>query len=169
MFKIDRICPTETYRKNIYAYFYIIHIIIEFLKFYSILSVKINAMQSGNCTPFYGKERMRYRNLAVTSESVAKIGGGNASMLFGNTLCGYAPDSFVTKQALCRLFGCTDRTLRRMVARRDLPPPDILNGKNVWRAGLLGAWLADAAERKQAQINADAARLRAMMTERWAN
>ena len=109
------------------------------------------------------------KSTAGSSESVAKIDGGNASMLFGNTLCGYAPDSFITKQALCRLFGCTDRTLRRMVARRALPPPDTLNGKNVWRAEILGAWLADAAERKQAQINADAARIRALMAERWAN
>jgi hypothetical protein len=112
---------------------------------------------------------MRYRTVENPSESVAKVDSGNASMLFGNTLCGYAPDSFVTKQALCRLFDCSDRTLRRMVAQQDLPPPDILNGKNVWRAGILGAWLADAAERKQAQINADAARLRAMMSERWTN
>jgi hypothetical protein len=112
---------------------------------------------------------MSYNSTVGTSESVAKIDSGNASVLFGNTLCGYAPDSFVTKQALCRLFDCSDRTLRRMVARQDLPPPDILNGKNVWRAGILGAWLADAAERKQAQNNADAARLRAMMTERWTN
>jgi hypothetical protein len=112
---------------------------------------------------------MLNKSTVGTSESVAKIDSGNASMLFGNTLCGYAPDSFVTKQALCRLFHCTDRTLRRMVARRDLPPPDILNGRNVWRAGMLGAWLADAAERKQAQINAETARLRALVAERWAN
>ncbi len=112
---------------------------------------------------------MLHHSNTENSESIATVDGGNASMLFGNTLCGYTPNSFVTKQALCRLFGCTDRTLRRMVARRDLPPPDTLNGKSVWRAGILGAWLADAAERKQAQINAEAARIRALLADRWGN
>ena len=79
------------------------------------------------------------------------------------------PDDLITKAALCRLFECSERTLRRMVARRDLPPPQTAAGKNVWPAGMLGKWLADAARMKQAEIEAEARRLRAIIAERWNN
>ena len=84
-------------------------------------------------------------------------------------LLAQGPDDLITKAALCRLFECSERTLRRMVARRDLPPPLIVAGKNVWPAGMLGKWLADAARMKQAEIEAEARRLRAIMAERWRN
>jgi len=79
------------------------------------------------------------------------------------------PDDLITKAALCRLFECSERTLRRMVARRDLPPPQSVAGKNVWPAGLLGKWLTAAARMKQAEVEAEARRIRAIMAERWNN
>ena len=99
----------------------------------------------------------------------AVLSGHGSTTVFGNTLNSYAPDGFVAKQALCRLFKCSGRTIQRMIARRDLPHPVMLAGKRVWHAGTLGAWLADAAKRRQAEIEADAARIRAILADRWSN
>lgn len=102
-------------------------------------------------------------------ESAVTLANGNTTAVFGNTLNCYAPDGFITKQALCRLFECSGRTIQRMIVRRDLPPPTNMAGKAVWHAGAFGAWLADAAKRKQAQVESEAARIRAILVDRWNN
>lgn len=84
-------------------------------------------------------------------------------------LLAQGPDDLITKRALCRLFECSERTLRRMVKRRDLPPPLRVEGKSVWAAETLGKWLADAAKRKQVEIEVEARQIRAIMAERWNN
>ncbi|MCD7895973.1 MAG: hypothetical protein LUG50_04780 [Planctomycetaceae bacterium] len=64
------------------------------------------------------------------TKSVSSIAGnGISATVFCSTLNGYAPDDFVTKQALCRLFECSGRTIQRMVARRVLPSPVGCSGK----------------------------------------
>ncbi len=56
-----------------------------------------------------------------------------------------------------------------MVARHVLPSPVKRSGKRLWHVGALGAWLADAAKRKQAEVIADAARIRAILADRISN
>ncbi len=99
----------------------------------------------------------------------AIAGNGISTTVSDNTLNGYAPDEFVTKQALCRLFECSGRTIQRMVARRVLPSPVVREGKRFWHVGTLGAWLADAAKRKQSEVYAEALRIRAILADRLRN
>ena len=115
------------------------------------------------------KANMIYHSKENASETTSTIGGGSAAQVFGNVLNGYAPDSFISKRALCRLFHCSERTIQRMVARRDLPSPVTVSGKRGWLAGTLGEWLADAAKRRPAEVAAEAVRLRAIMADRWNN
>jgi predicted DNA-binding transcriptional regulator AlpA len=75
---------------------------------------------------------------AVTSEMVMSLGK-------------YRDDDYITKVGLAEVFGCTDRTLQRMVERLDIPPPMLLAGRKVWIVGKLRAWIAQAAERQEAQ------------------
>ena len=79
------------------------------------------------------------------------------------------PEELVTKRALCRLFECSERTVDRMVARRDLPRPVTVSGRKVWTAGTLGQWLADAAKWKQAEIDAEAIQIKFILAKRWHN
>ncbi|MCD8140364.1 MAG: hypothetical protein LUE17_11400 [Planctomycetaceae bacterium] len=96
-------------------------------------------------------------------------GNGISATVFCSSLNSFAPDEFVTKQALCRLFECSGRTIQRMVARRVLPSPVMRSGKRFWHVGTLGAWLADAAKRKQSEVTAEAARIRAILADRMRN
>jgi len=57
----------------------------------------------------------------------------------------------VTKRELCRSFGCSERTLQRMVERFEIPPPMTLAGRKVWIAGKVRAWIVEAADRKEAE------------------
>lgn len=63
----------------------------------------------------------------------------------------YRDDDYITKIGLAEAFGCTDRTLQRMVERLDIPPPMPLGKRKVWIVGKLRAWIAQAAERQEAQ------------------
>lgn len=112
---------------------------------------------------------MIHHTRETKSETTHTIGGGTSLPVFADTLNGYAPDAFIGKKALCRLFQCSGRTIQRMVARRDLPPPLTHAGKCGWFAGILGQWLAEAAKRKQGEVEEEAARLRAIMADRWNN
>ena len=66
----------------------------------------------------------------------------------------------MTKAELCRALNCSERTLQRMIERFELPPPMTLGGRKVWIAGKVRAWLAEAAERKEAEALKEARRLR---------
>ena len=50
---------------------------------------------------------------------------------------------------LARILGVSSRTVRRMVARFELPPPVPLAGRSVWLAGRILAHLEAAAERAE--------------------
>ena len=99
----------------------------------------------------------------------AKGGGYGSGFVQDIMACTHDPDELVSKQALCRLFECSGRTVQRMVARRDLPPPLTVAGRKYWQAGTLGKWLAAAARWKQAEIEAEARKVQAIMAERWRN
>jgi predicted DNA-binding transcriptional regulator AlpA len=73
----------------------------------------------------------------------------------------YGDGTYLTKPEMGRVFNCSDRTLQRMVERFEIPPPMTLGGRKVWIAGKVRAWLADAAERREAEALKEARRLRA--------
>lgn len=99
----------------------------------------------------------------------AKIGDYGNSFIQNIATYAQNPDGLVSKQALCCLFECSGRTIQRMVARRVLPPPLAVAGKKMWNAETLGKWLAGAASRRQAAIEAEARRLRAISAKFWDN
>lgn len=115
------------------------------------------------------KENMTYHSRVEKYVSKATTSNGNSTVGFFDTFGSNAPDGLITKQALCRLFDCSGRTIERMVARCVLPPPIRLAGKRVWQAGTLGAWLADAAKQRQAAIETEAARIHDILSDRWNN
>lgn len=72
----------------------------------------------------------------------------------------YTADDFITKRELCGCFGCSERTLQRMVERFEIPPPTTLAGRKVWIVGRVREWITDAANRKEAEALKDAKRFR---------
>ena len=76
------------------------------------------------------------------------------------TLGRYADGDTITKRELCRSFGCSERTLQRMVERFEIPPPTTLAGRKVWIAGKVRAWIVEAANRKEAEAMREARRLK---------
>ena len=72
----------------------------------------------------------------------------------------YSDTDFITKPGLAAAFGCTERTLQRMVERFEVPPSIYLAGRKVWIVGKLRAWIAKAAERQEEEAVKAAGRLR---------
>jgi len=91
-------------------------------------------------------------------ESEKAIGGSPV----GNAGAGLAelPDSaMMDLAALALALGCCQRTARRMVRRRELPPPIKLGRRSVWTAGRLRAWLDRRAEGAEAEAEKELARI----------
>lgn len=68
------------------------------------------------------------------------------------------PDkALLTEDALARALDVSKRTVRRMVARFELPPAVRLGGKSTWQAGAVLRWFEARAERaaRQAQRAAE--------------
>ena len=65
------------------------------------------------------------------------------------SLVRYNEGDYITKVGLAEAFGCTERTLQRMVERLEIPPPMLLAGRKVWIVGKLRAWIRTAAERQE--------------------
>lgn len=61
----------------------------------------------------------------------------------------YDDGDYITKAGLAAAFGCTGRTIQRMVERLEIPPPMVLAGRKVWIVGKLRVWIADAAQRQE--------------------
>ena len=70
------------------------------------------------------------------------------------------PDSaMMDLAALAEALGCCQRTARRMIRRRELPPPIKLGRRSVWTAGRLRAWLDRRAEGAEAEAEKELARI----------
>lgn len=59
------------------------------------------------------------------------------------TLADLPPRSLVTEAGLAEMFSVSDRTVRRMVERGQLPPPVKLADRNTWMVGLLLDYLEE--------------------------
>lgn len=57
--------------------------------------------------------------------------------------------AILTEAAMAKAFGVTGRTIRRMVARYELPPPILISGRSTWLAGRVLAWIEGRAERQE--------------------
>ena len=71
----------------------------------------------------------------------------------------FADGDLITKRELCRSFGCSERTLQRMVERYEIPPPTSLAGRKVWLVGKVKTWIAEAVDRREADAIREARRL----------
>ncbi len=65
------------------------------------------------------------------------------------SLVKYDDGDYITKIGLAEAFGCSERTLQRMVERLELPPPTLLAGRKVWIVGKLRTWIRTAADRQE--------------------
>lgn len=55
--------------------------------------------------------------------------------------------TLLDENALAKALGVTKRTVRRMVARFELPPPVSFAGRSTWQSGRVLAWFEVRAER----------------------
>lgn len=67
--------------------------------------------------------------------------------------------TLLDERALAEALGVTKRTVRRMVARYELPPPVRFAGRSTWQAGRVLAWFEVRAERAARVAVRDATRL----------
>ena len=81
------------------------------------------------------------------SESVSELG-------IITRLADLAPKTLLTEQALAGIFGVTDRTVRNMINRTELPPPISCAGRKMWFSGKILDWLESAAEVQEKEAHA---------------
>lgn len=72
-------------------------------------------------------------------------------------------DCILTRKELARMFGCSCRTLRRMVKRFEIPPETELGGRDVWVVGKVKEWIVKSASRREAEAEKEALRLRVFL------
>ena len=70
-----------------------------------------------------------------------------------------APDAIVTETALARIFGRHAVTIKRAVAKGELPPPVRLFGGPVWTAGAVLDHLRKRLDAAQKEVERDRARV----------
>ena len=63
-----------------------------------------------------------------------------------SALAEFPREALLNENAMCRAFDVCDRTIRRMVARHELPPPVRLGGRSTWIVGRVLDWLNSRAE-----------------------
>ncbi|MDR2390702.1 MAG: hypothetical protein LBE84_03350 [Planctomycetota bacterium] len=90
--------------------------------------------------------------------AIMKADGNIPSALI--RLSQYGEDDLVGKPELCRIFGCSGRTLQRMAERFELPPPMSLAGRKFWIIGNIRAWISESARRREAEAMREARRLK---------
>jgi len=76
-------------------------------------------------------------------------GDGDEGGLVLDSLARLPERALLDEQALAKALHVAPRTVRRMVARWQLPPPTRLGGRNVWFAGRVLAHIEAAAERAE--------------------
>lgn len=67
-------------------------------------------------------------------------------------LSDFREDELVDQLELAACFGCTDRTIRAMAARGELPPGIRVAGKTRWLAGNVRAWIQDRVQRRENEM-----------------
>lgn len=67
--------------------------------------------------------------------------------------------SILDEGRLAGILNISSRTLRRMVARGELPPPIPLGGRSVWLSDRLLSYLNSAAEKAEKAVSEEAKRI----------
>lgn len=70
-------------------------------------------------------------------------------------------DAILDETALAKVFGVTARTVKRMVARYELPPPILLASKRSWKVGAVQDWIDESVVRTEKDARRQVQRLRA--------
>ncbi|HEY3324257.1 MAG TPA: hypothetical protein VGP72_27650 [Planctomycetota bacterium] len=78
------------------------------------------------------------------------------------TLAVLPAQTLIDERALALSFGVTARTVRRMVARHELPPPVRMAGRATWIAGKVLAHVEARAERAARKAQQEEQRLAAL-------
>jgi len=74
-----------------------------------------------------------------------------------------ADDALVGETYLARTFGRTERTVRRMVGRGELPPPLALSKDRRWLAGRIKAHLRAVSEKQEREAAKRLEKIRGMV------
>jgi len=74
-------------------------------------------------------------------------------------LAGLPDMAMLDDKALARALGVCQRTVRRMAARYELPPPVRQAGKSLWIAGKVRAWIMERAEQAERKAHQNINRL----------
>ena len=69
-------------------------------------------------------------------------------------------ETLLDEGAMARAFGVSTRTVRRMVARYELPPPIRTAGRSVWMVGRVVAWFEAQAEQAERDAKKATERIR---------
>jgi predicted DNA-binding transcriptional regulator AlpA len=94
------------------------------------------------------------------NESVTGVAcAGFDSGVLITTLAELPERALLDERALARALGVTKRTVRRMVARFELPPPVSFAGRAMWQVGRVLAWFESRAERASRQAARNASRM----------
>lgn len=91
--------------------------------------------------------------------SDAKNGKSAEDGILIRTLAELPPGALLDEGELARTFKAARRTIRNMVARRELPPPFRLRGRAFWFAGKVQRHIEAVADRLARQAVRDAARI----------
>lgn len=70
--------------------------------------------------------------------------------------------ALMDERALAEVLGVTKRTIRRMVARYELPPGILFGGRKRWQAGQVLRWFEAEAERMADQAEKEARKFRSL-------
>ena len=70
--------------------------------------------------------------------------------------------ALLSEAYLAEVFGVTDRTVRRMVERGELPPPLPIGSRPLWLAGRVLRHIEANADRAEEDARQEAARIRGM-------
>lgn len=68
-------------------------------------------------------------------------------------------DAILDEAAVAKAFGVVTRTIKRMVARYELPPPILLASKRCWKVGAILNWINDSIERTEKEARRQAQRM----------
>ena len=82
-----------------------------------------------------------------TGRDVVGSDGAKMSGLIVASLALLPERALLDEQALASAFGVTKRTIRRMVARYELPPPVSFAGRATWQVRKVLSWFEERADR----------------------
>lgn len=72
------------------------------------------------------------------------------------------PETIIREQALAEMFGCHPQTIKRSIARGELPPPVRMNGKPCWTVRSILEHIEERLSKAKKEAEEEAARIARM-------